>query len=211
MTAPAQETVVVKDLQLWTGVKIEKTFLKDWTLSLEEEIRFKTNVSEINNFFTELGLRYRINKNFALGTAFRYTSDKNSLNQYDPLARYHFDLRYRGKLDFLSIQYRFRYQREVEGMNFFDPNTLNEKLFRNRFRVKLNSLEIMEPYISAEILQEISPYVIPRLAYWRFVVGADLDAGDFGEFRVAWGFNRELGKDLPAMIYMFRVNYTYKF
>jgi hypothetical protein len=78
----AQETKVVKDLRLWTGVKIQKTFAKDWTISLEEEIRFKNNISEINNFFTEVGLRYRINKDFALGGGFRYTQDKTEDNTF---------------------------------------------------------------------------------------------------------------------------------
>lgn len=78
----AQETKVVRDLRLWTGAKIQKTFAKDWTISLEEEIRFKNNISEINNFFTEVGLRYRINKNFALGGGFRYTQDKTEDNTF---------------------------------------------------------------------------------------------------------------------------------
>jgi len=66
----AQETKVINDLHLWTGAKIEKTFAKDWTISLEQEIRFKHNISEINNTFTEAGLSYRISKNFALWDRF---------------------------------------------------------------------------------------------------------------------------------------------
>ena len=52
----AQETKVVRDLQLWTGAAIEKSW-KDWSLTLNEDIRFKKNISEINNYFTEAGLR----------------------------------------------------------------------------------------------------------------------------------------------------------
>ncbi len=206
----AQEKKVVKDLHLWTGVKIEKTFAKDWTISLEEEIRLKHNISGINNYFTEVGLRYRINKNFALGGDFRYTRDKKRDNTYESLSRYNFDLRYKGKLDFLTIYYRLRYQKEVEGMKLFDLNAPYVKHFRNRITIRLNSLKQIEPYVSAEIFQVFTPYLSPQFEYYRVVGGIRYEPGSFGEFKVAWGFNRELVSPEPAMIYMFKINYTYE-
>ena len=110
----AQETKVVSDLHLWTGVELEKNFAKDWTVSLGEEVRFKHDISELNNYFTELGIRYRINKNFALQGNYRFTRDRKQDQSYENLSRYNFDLRYKGKLDFLTIKYRLRYQKEVE-------------------------------------------------------------------------------------------------
>ncbi|MEA3463343.1 MAG: DUF2490 domain-containing protein, partial [Bacteroidota bacterium] len=94
----AQETKVVRDLHLWTGAALNKSLGKDWTLSLKEEIRFKHNISEINNYFTDAGVRYRINKNFALEGGYRYTRDKESDGTYENLSRYNLDLRYRGRL-----------------------------------------------------------------------------------------------------------------
>jgi hypothetical protein len=207
----AQETKVVRDLRLWTGAKIQKTFAKDWTISLEEEIRFKNNISEINNFFTEVGLRYRINKNFALGGGFRYTQDKTEANTYQGYSRYNFDLRYKGKIDFVTIYYRARYQKEVEGWEFYKMDVPYEKYFRNRIGVRINSLKWIEPYVTAEIFQLFTPTSIPEFHYYRIVAGVGYEPGNFGEFKVAWGFNRELSSAQPAMIYMFRVNYTYAF
>ena len=36
----AQESKVVSDLGLWTGVSLEKSLKKDWTFSLKQEVRF---------------------------------------------------------------------------------------------------------------------------------------------------------------------------
>lgn len=207
----AQDTTVVRDLQLWSGAKIQKTFAKDWTLSLEEEIRFKQNISEINNFFTEFGLRYRINKNFALAAAYRYTRDKKRDDSYETLSRYNLDLRYKGKIKFLSIYYRLRYQKEVEGFNLLDMDALYIKHVRNRITIRYNDFNTLEPYVSAEIFQAFTPYQSPRFDYYRIVGGIRYEPGNFGEFKVAWGFNRELSSSQPAMVYMFTVNYTYKF
>ena len=206
----AQEKKVVTDLHLCTGVKIEKTFAKDWTISLEEEIRLKHNMTEINNYFTEAGLRYRINKNFALEGDFRYTRDKKQDNTYESLSRYNFDLRYKGKLDFLTIYYRLRYQKEVEDMKIFDLNAPYEKQFRNRITIGLNSLKKIEPYVSAEIFQVFTPYVSSQFKYYRVVGGIRYEPGRFGQFNVAWGFNRELVSAEPAMIYMFKIKYKYE-
>ncbi len=37
--AVGQEYKVVRDLHLWTGINIEKTFARDWTISIGEEIQ----------------------------------------------------------------------------------------------------------------------------------------------------------------------------
>lgn len=207
----AQDVKVVRDLRLWTGVEIEKSFGKDWTLSLAEEIRFKQNISEINNYFTEAGLRYRINKNFALEGGYRFTRDKKSDGSYVTLTRYNLDLRFRGRLDPILIQYRLRYQKEVEGFNLVDPVADYEKYVRNRVRIRYNKLAKFKPYVSAELFQLFRPDFNPELHYIRVLGGIRYEPGKVGTFNLAFGFNREFTDLEPAMIYTFKVNYTYAF
>ena len=202
---------MVSDLQLWTGAEIEKTWGKAWSLSLAEEIRFKHNVSEINNYFTEAGLRYRINKNFALEGGYRYTRDKKSDGSYENLTRYNLDLRFSGRLDPILIQYRLRYQKEVEGFNLFNASADYEKYVRNRLRIRYNRLLRLKPYVSAELFQLFRPYVVSDLDYIRVLAGIRYEAGKAGTFNFAFGFNREFTDLEPAMIYQFKVNYSYQF
>jgi hypothetical protein len=206
----SQETKVVQDLQLWTGAAIEKSW-KDWSLTITEEIRFKKNISEINNFFTEAGLRYRINKNFALEGGYRYTRDKNSDGSYDNLTRYNLDLRFRGRLDFLIIDYRLRYQKEVEGFNLLDQKSDYEKYVRNRIRFRYNSFIRIKPYVSAELFQLFRPDSYGELEYIRVLAGIRFEPGRVGRINFAFGFNREFTDIEPAMIYQFKMNYTYRF
>ena len=206
----AQETKVVRDLQLWTGAAIEKSW-KDWSFTLTEEIRFKKNISEINNFFTEAELRYRINKNFALEGGYRFTRDRNRDGSYDNLTRYNLDLRFRASLDQFSIHYRLRYQKEVEGFNLFDSTSDYEKYVRNRIRLRYNKYFRIKPYVSAELFQLFTPDNYSKLHYIRVLGGIRYDAGKVGLFNFAFGFNREFEKIEPAMIYQFKLNYTYQF
>ncbi len=209
MQMSAQETKVVQDLQLWTGAAIEKTWGKTWTLSLQEEIRFKKNISEINNYFTDLGLRYRISKNFALEGGYRYTRDKKSDGSYETLTRYNLDLRYKGRLDFITIYYRLRYQKEVEGFNLLDQTADYEKYVRNRIRIRYNDLQKIKPYVSAELFQLFRPDYNAELKYIRVVGGLVYEPGKIGSFDIGFGFNREFADLEPAMIYQFKVRYTY--
>ena len=205
-----QETRVVRDLHLWTGVQLEKTLAKDWTISLSEEIRFKKDVSELNNYFTDLGLEYRINRNFSLQGNYRFTRDRKKDLSFENLSRYNFDLKYKGKLDFLTVKYRLRYQKEVEGFRLYDQNIPFEKHLRHRLTLKINSMKIVEPYMSGEVFHLFRPTRYPVFEYVRLQAGVLLDLKDAGEVKAAWGFNRELGSAQPLVIYMFRLNYTYK-
>ena len=98
----------------------------------------------------------------------------------------------------------------VEGVKIFDLNAPYVKHLRNRITIRLNSLKQIEPYVSAEIFQLFTPYLSPQFEYYRIVAGIRYEPGRFGEFKVAWGFNRELASPEPAMIYMFKINYTYE-
>ena len=205
----AQETKVVRDIQLWTGASIEKTWGKDWTLSLKEELRLKQNIGEINNYFTEAALRYRINKNFALEGGYRYTRDKKSDGSYENLTRYNLDLRFRGRLDFITIDHRLRYQKEVEGFNLLDMQSDYEKYVRNRIRISYTDLKKIKPYLSAELFQLFRPDYFAELEYIRVVAGIKYEPAKLGTFDFGFGFNREFADFEPAMIYQFRLRYTY--
>jgi hypothetical protein len=207
----AQEVKVVSDLQLWTGAAVEKRLGKDWTLSLGEEIRFKHNISEINNYLTETGLNYRISKNFALEGGYRYTRDKKADGSYETLTRYYLDLRYKGKIDFITLDFRLRYQKEVQGWNLFDQHSDYEKYVRNRFRIQYNHIKKIKPYVSAELFQLFKPGQYPYFQYIRVLLGIRYEPGNLGTFGFAYGFNREFNEVEPATIYQFKVNYIYQF
>ncbi len=207
----AQETKVVRDMQLWTGAGIEKSLGKAWTLSLKEEIRFKQDISEINNYFTDAGVRYRINKNFAFEGGYRFTRDKKSDDSYENLTRFNLDLRYRGRLDFITIHYRLRYQKEVEGFNLIEQGSEYEKYVRHRIRIYYNDFKKFKPYVSAELFH-LFEYAQPsEYEYIRVQGGVKYEPGKLGSFALAFGFNREFSDVEPAMIYMFKLNYTYEF
>ena len=202
---------MVSDLHLWTGVAIEKSFAKDWSVFLAEEFRFKHDITVLNNFFTETGLRYRINKNFALEGQYRVTFDQNKYKNFDMLTRYALDLRYKGKISMITIYYRLRYQKEVEGWNLVNPSIPYQKYVRNRISVRYTDFKKIEPYVSGEIFQLFEPNLDARFQYVRVMAGILYTSRKAGKVKLAWGFNRELEDVQPTTIYTLKINYTYSF
>ncbi|MCK5693207.1 MAG: hypothetical protein KAI08_10165, partial [Bacteroidales bacterium] len=124
---------------------------------------------------------------------------------------YNLDLRYKGRLDFLTIYYRLRYQKEVEDFNLFDQTADYEKYVRNRIRIRYNDFQKIKPYVSAELFQLFRPDYYAELEYIRVVGGIKYEPGKLGSFDLGFGFNREFTELEPAMIYQFKARYTYEF
>ncbi len=105
---------MVSDFELWTGLKVEKSFLeKKLDLALTQEFRFKDNATSINNYFTEFGGSYEIFHGFNLGLGYRFIRNKTKKG-YENHGRVYADVSYKHKIDRFTLAYRFRYQNQNE-------------------------------------------------------------------------------------------------
>ena len=86
-----------------------------------------------------------------------------------------------------------------------------EKYLRHRFNIRYNDFKKIKPYISTEFAQLFELYQYPKWAAVRLFGGIIYEPGSFGEFKFAYGFERELNSNYPYMGYVLRANYTYSF
>jgi len=207
----AQETKTIRDLGLWTGVVIEKSVGKKWTFSLREEVRFKNDISELYKYFTELGIEYRINRNFSLEGNYRYIKDRNDEERFENRSRYNFGLEYKGKLAFITLVYRLKYQKEVEGLKIYDMREPYEKYLRNRITLRYNKLRKLEPFLSGELFQLFELYQLPRYHFVQMQAGISYEPGKIGKFIGAYAINHELKSSSPSTFFVIKIRYTYSF
>jgi len=71
-----------RDLELWTGLKVNFKPNKLWKLSLEHQYRFKDNASVMDQNFTELAVSRKLSKHFSLGLAGRYIRNNDTEGKY---------------------------------------------------------------------------------------------------------------------------------
>jgi opacity protein-like surface antigen len=213
VTGPAsgQDTKVVRDLKLWTGAGIEKSVGKDWKFTLEEEFRFQKNATQVGEYFTELGLEYRVDRNISLEAGYRYARNRKKNDSFEERSRYNVDLNYEGNTYYFSFRARARYTKEVEGLLILDPTISYEKYFRTRIEIRYNRLGSLEPYVSGEVFQLSEMFEYPKYDKFRLMGGVRLDAGRPGDINIGYGMIRELNALFPYTYYLLKINYTYKF
>lgn len=209
--AKGQETKVIRDLKVWTGAAIEKSFGNDLKISLEEEVRLQKNATEIGEYFTEAGVAYRVDKNISLEAAYRYARNRKQNDSFENRSRYNFDLNYEGNTYFFSFRARVRYQKEIEGMQLLDQTIPYEKYFRTRVEVRYNRLGKVVPYIHGELFQLYEMFEYPTFDKYRLMAGMRLDAGRYGEFNIRYGIIRELNTFMPYTYYLAKMKYTFEF
>lgn len=209
--ALGQETKVIRDLKVWTGAKIEKALGKDWKISLEEEFRFQKNATQVSEYFTELDVEYRVDRNISLEAGYRYARNRKKNDSFEDRSRYNVDLNYEGNTYYLSLRARVRYTKEIEGLQILNPTIPYEKYFRTRLEVRYNRLGRMEPYLNGELFQLYEMFEYPKYDKFRLMGGVRLDAGRPGDINIGYGVIRELNSTMPYTYYLLKINYTFKF
>jgi|GEM_PF-605695 len=206
-----QETKVFRDFKVWTGAGIEKSLGKDWKISLEEEFRFQKNATQVGEYFTELGVEYRVDRNISLEAGYRYARNRKKNDSFEERSRYNVDLNYEGNTYYFSLRARVRYTKEIEGLQLLSPEVPYEKYFRTRLEVRYNRLGRVEPYLTGEIFQLYEMFEYPRYDKYRLMGGIRLDAGRPGDINIGYGVIRELNASMPFTYYLLKINYTFEF
>jgi len=146
-----------KDAGLWTSVTVEHQVTRKMSVSVSEQLRMYQNISDINQFFTDLGAQYELSESFRVSLNYRLSST-NEQTYFKTRHRFYVDLSYRYKLKPLVLGLRQRVQRQVEALKSSENGDVPEWYSRTKFSVKLDLDKKYAPYLSSEIY-----YVIDNL------------------------------------------------
>src|SRR5436190_10363729 len=73
-----------EDAGMWITASINKKLTRNWTISLDQELRMFDNITRIQSFFTNIGVGYKI-KDFKFSIAYRFIN-KNEDDMYYSIA-----------------------------------------------------------------------------------------------------------------------------
>lgn len=107
----SQQIKVVRDFGFRGGITIEKDLCESFEFNIEQQIRLFSNATKFDDYIIDFGGKYKLNKNFKLGSNLRYTYNRKRTKDAENNYRYNFDLLYKSKfLPKLNLTYRLRYQ-----------------------------------------------------------------------------------------------------
>lgn len=192
------------DTELWTGIAAKMKLNKKFKIELEEQFRFKDTVQTYKSSFTELSLRYKINKRFSLKTSYRYSVRtgyrQRNRNRMSLFVYYYWD-----KKKFpISIQLRTGFQNDIE---VFNGQLIT--FSRNQIKLKYKSFKNSKPFISYESFYRFNDK--NEFRGNRFTVGI---SWDFTKAIALTGFYRleqEINVKGPERQHIGGIMFTYSF
>lgn len=187
--------VVEDDILLRTGAEVEYYVLPSLYLALDQELRFKENVSTFDRSYTTLSTTYKVNPYFKVGAAYRFMAINHDGKKSTGFEKY-WDIRNRAYLSFIGQAHLGRWKVSLRERPIatwrtgeFNPKEkVNPELeLRSKAEVsyKFFSKPLM-PYISYELCNTLnhSPYISGN-----YICGNRYEAG------LKWRLTQELALD----------------
>ena len=203
----------LNDWESWNSIGIKYKLNKKWTFELEEHLRLKENISEIDKYFTELGAKYNITKQFKVGAAARYiTKNDNTGNiqGYDDFFRFHLEAIYKHKIQDFSFGYRLRYQNKNElGVSASEGDYANQHLrFKASVAYNIKNWKL-DPEVSAELFNHFEKGETNGFDKYRVTIGTEYNMKKYGKVNLYYRYKKQLNETFPETKNIVGLKYTY--
>lgn len=205
--------VEVRDFEVWSAAELKYKWNKKWAFGLEEQLRFKNNASEVDQYFTQLSLKYIGFDHLEFGGALRFIRDNDNVGAvqgYENHLRFHVDLGYKYKLSKFSIKHRLRYQNRNElGISEEDGDYAKQN-FRFKTSLKYNIKDWkFDPEIAGEIFYHKEFGEVSAFNKYRLTLGTDYKIKKFGEIGAFYRMEHELNVSFPKTTHIIGLSYVY--
>lgn len=205
----------MKDFNSWTGAKLKADASKKMGLSIEFQGRFYQNSQLLKQYFTDMGAKYDLNKSWALSLNYRLGQKNNEPNM-TWANRLYTDFSFDKKIKPLDLKYkiRFRYQYEFDRLRsintYIVPNQLNTIRLKGDVSYKHPDFKRIQPFMSAEIFKDFTPYQMPAfIQSYRLVGGLTFDLPKKHELELSYMFQSDIDQS-PNQDFILSLQYTYK-
>lgn len=201
MTNTTYSQAVKKDLELWTGGNFNLKINKKFSTGIVEQFRFNDTISSLKQAFTQISLKYKINKSFSIRANYRYSARPNSFNRN----RLSLDFNYAwNKKKFpLSLKYRFRFQDTKTNISGNKGTYI-----RNKFGVDYNLTKIVDPFTAFELFYRFNKK--NEFRKYRFTLGLDWKLNKRMNIASYYRLQRDIGVKKPGLSNIFAILYSYK-
>lgn len=138
--------VKVRDLEGWAGFKIRKTIGEKVKLSLEEQIRFDHNSTQLDDWVSEVEGGYSWFQMLSTAVGFRYIRHKTTSGDFENRYRWHLQSTYEHEINRVDLAIRARFQSRNDQD---ETQALNVLRFKTGVQWNPKGLPI-DPYTSVE-------------------------------------------------------------
>lgn len=196
------------DLQLWTNISLEKKITKTFSLNYAEEVRFNENISEVGQFFSDLGCNYKISKSWRISVNYRYTNKKKLDDSYSKRNRYYIDLSYRKKFDKVICVFRTRFQSQYVDVYSSSIGRIPEYYSRNKLTFKIDLDKKFAPYLSIEMFYQLHNPEGNDIDNMRYTGGVEYQFNKKASLDIFYMIQQEYNVKRPERDYVIGIGYS---
>ncbi len=200
------------DAGSWNTVNIEKGISEKFTALFTEEYRVRENFTKLNLFYTNLGIEYKVLKNFKAALVYRWINKYMDDNSFSFRHRLMLDLTVKHKFGKFAVSYRNRTQAEERDIYTSENGSDPEWYSRNKFGVKWDIDKRYTPFASVEFRYQLhDPRNIESDHTWhrdRYALGAEYKINDKSTFAAYYLIQREYNVVGPQNLYIVGLEYN---
>jgi hypothetical protein len=200
------------DAGSWNTFNIDKAINSKFTALFTEECRLRENFTRLNLFYTNLGIEYKVAKNFKAALVYRWIDKWQDNNTFSYRHRLMLDLTAKHKFGNLTASYRNRTQVEDRDIYSSDNGWLPEWYSRNKFGAKYDMGMRYTPFASVEFRYQFhDPRNIESDKTWhrdRYVLGAEYKINNKSTFSAYYLIQREYNVLSPQNLYIVGLEYS---
>jgi hypothetical protein len=195
-----------EDLGSWMTFSFNKGLGDKFALNLDQELRFKDNLSNFNLVYTNLGCTYKVTSFLKVATVYRFIDKQKGDGSYGIRNRLYTDFAFKIKPKKWSLRYRLRLQSEWRTLGYnSDLANVPEVYIRNLFKIGYKFSYRISPYIGAELRWQLQN---PRLPWGngfdrsRFLIGSNYNINNKMTLGTYFLYQKEWNRSDPQTLYI---------
>lgn len=162
------------DFGMWNTFSINQDLTKKITVSFDQELRFRDNLSTVNLLYTNIGASYKVTDFFKVSLVYRFIDKHKEDLTWGLRHRIYTDFTFKVKPGDFSIAYRARFQAEWRGYGYApEYGRVPEVFWRNQVKAGYQAGDF-EPYTGIEVRWQMNN---PRIPYHENIDRARFFAG----------------------------------
>ncbi|OIQ36185.1 MAG: hypothetical protein BM555_03160 [Crocinitomix sp. MedPE-SWsnd] len=188
------------DVEAWVGSNLKFKLNKKVSLNISPEIRFDNDISTRKSVFTDLELKLKLSKYWALKWGFRFAQRPNNGIKL----RGNFDILFSVKKKKKKLSFRNRLRSQF---GYAIQTGKNEVFIRDQVLFKYNLSKLVDPYAGGEIFFKTKSL---EFRQFRLLAGLDWKLTNWWDVSTFYIYEREIFNSNPSASNIIGFSSTFK-
>lgn len=191
-----------QDFGTWSSVSVNKEVADDLKVDADFQVRTDDNSTRLNQYFLDLGVKYKVNKYFRTGISWRPRMT-NNWSGYKLENRLYLDLTGKLKLNDISLYLRSRTQ-TTSNRNAENPNYQ-----RIRFKAVIKLDKGLKAFVQDEFFFHLNGTGTSNYKKNRFGLGYSIAINDYVDMNIKYLRITEVNQAYPLRMNVIALGLSY--